>query len=580
MPTLASDKSIWEVRRASDPELVHRLAGALGVDRRIATLLVQRGITTFEEAHRFFRPELLDLHDPFLMKDMEKAVYRILSALEQGEGIMVYGDYDVDGTTAVALMMSYLLRVAEQGKLSFYLPDRYTEGYGVSFQGMDEAASRGCKLIISLDCGIRSNDKVDYARSLGMDFIICDHHTPGDVLPDALAVLDPKRSDCPYPYKELSGCGIGFKLIQALQSRLELDDVDVFESLDLVATSIAADIVPITGENRVLAFYGLKRINQQARPGLTALLRSTKELSGEAAPGREISITDLVFTAAPRINAAGRIDHGNLAVQLLLSHNLQSALEAVQEVNAHNVTRRSLDQQITAEALAMVNSHPNYSDARATVLFQPHWHKGVVGIVASRVIEHVYRPTIILTESQGKITGSARSVRDFDILEAISACADLLEQFGGHKFAAGLTLKPENLEAFCIRFEEEVAARISESQRVPVLEVDLELEPEDINPKFYRILKQFAPFGPGNMAPQFLCRNLNDSGNARIVGGKHLKLRLGKPEQPWFDAIAFGQAHNFEPISQGIPVDAVFSLEENYWNGKVSLQWNIKELRF
>ncbi len=574
MPTLVSGKSIWELGATPDPATVVRLAGEISVDRKIATLLVQRGITTFEEAQRFFRPELEHLHDPFLMADMEKAVYRLLSALEMGEKVMVYGDYDVDGTTAVALMYGFLQEYFDTEKLSYYIPDRLSEGYGISFQGIDEAQLRGCTLIIALDCGIRSVDKVDYARKKGIDFIICDHHQPGEALPEASAVLDPKRADCPYPYKELSGCGIGFKLAQALNSRLG-GKADVFAYLDLVATSIAADIVPITGENRVLAYFGLQRINTEARAGIRALLLPKNGLE----TGREVSITDLVFTAAPRINAAGRIDHGREAVALLLCNDFEAAQQAIIAIHAHNDTRRNLDQQITAEALAMLESNPSFSDARATVLYQAHWHKGVVGIVAARVLEKHYRPTIILTESNGKITGSARSVRDFDILEAITACADLLEQFGGHKYAAGLTLRPENLDAFCRKFEEVVSNTLSEAQRIPVVEVDLELEPEEITPKFYRILKQFAPFGPGNMAPLFLSRNLVDSGNARDLAGKHLKLRLGKPGQPWFDAIAFGQAEFLRPVASGIPVDAVYVIEENHWNGKVSLQWNVKEIR-
>jgi single-stranded-DNA-specific exonuclease len=441
------------------------------------------------------------------------------------------------------------------------------------------AEEAGCSLIVALDCGIRSVDKVNYALEKNIDFVICDHHLPGTLLPEAFAILDPKQSDCGYPYKELSGCGIGFKLIQALHER-NPNFPDPTDLLDLVATSIAADIVPITGENRILAFHGLHKVNQNPRPGLKALLVPSKELagdSGQSSSPKEFTIGDLVFTAAPRINAAGRIDHGKKAVELLLSESLQEASEAVFFIHQHNATRRTLDQQITSEALSILE---NNSDTHANILYQPHWHKGVVGIVASRVMETFYRPTLVLTESNGKITGSARSVRDFDIHEAIAACGDLLEQFGGHKYAAGLTMKPENFEEFSIRFEQVVAASIKPEQKIPVIDIDLELDPIEITPKFYRVMKQLAPFGPGNMTPVFIARGLSDDGSARIVGTNHLKLRLGKAGQPYFDAIAFNMGELLPSFSMGIPADVCYTLDENYWNGKSTLQWVVKDIRF
>ena len=579
MQVLKANKSTWLFAQTPPLPVVQALAEALGIDTKIATLLVQRGVSSFDDAKAFFRPELNDLHSPFLMKDMDKAVQRIVQALESEERIMIYGDYDVDGTTAVALVFAYLKPIFGEERICYYIPDRYSEGYGISFKGIDVAEEAGCTLIIALDCGIRSVDKVNYAREKGIDFIICDHHLPGVLLPEAYAVLDPKQSDCTYPYKELSGCGIGFKLMQALQ-QLDSSLADPCDLLDLVATSIAADIVPITGENRILAFHGMQKINRNPRPGLKALLVSSKDLSGDSgqqATQKELTITDVVFNAAPRINAAGRIDHGKKAVELLLSESLQEASEAVFYIHQNNTTRRTLDQQITAEALNILENNP---DTHANVLYQPHWHKGVVGIVASRVMEQYYRPTLVLTESNGKITGSARSVRDFDIHEAIAACGDLLEQFGGHKYAAGLTLKPENFEEFSIRFEQVVASTIKPEQKIPVVDIDLEIDPIDITPKFYRVMKQLAPFGPGNMTPVFLSRGLFDDGSARIVGTNHLKLRLGKAGQPYFDAIAFNMGELLPSFSMGLSADICYALEENHWNGRISLQWVVKDIRF
>jgi single-stranded-DNA-specific exonuclease len=576
MQTLHSSKTLWKKASPPEREKVSTLADALGIDTKLASILIQRGIENFEEARSFFRPDIMALHDPFLMKDMDKAVNRIQHALDKNERIMVYGDYDVDGTTAVALVYAYLKPFFGEARIMHYVPDRYSEGYGISFKGIDIAKEFSCSLIIALDCGIRSLDKVDYARTLGIDFIICDHHLPGALLPEAVAVLDPKRADCEYPYKELSGCGIGFKLVQALNERWQAE-VSCLHLLDLVATSIAADIVPITGENRILAYYGLSQINSNPRPGLKALLKPSKELdaSNNSVRKHEITISDLVFTAAPRINAAGRIDHGTKAVELLLTEDEHSANNAVFDIHQHNSTRRSLDQQITAEALQILE---NAGESHSNVLYMPHWHKGVVGIVASRVIERYYKPTIVLTESNGSITGSARSVRNFDVHEAIAACGDILVQYGGHKYAAGLTLKPENLDAFRQRFEEEVARRILPEHKVPVIEIDAELEPDEITPKFYRILKQLAPFGPGNMLPVFACKGVKDDGSVRIVGTNHLKMKLGKETGASFDAIGFNMSQYHTHISLGLPFDVCYTLEENHFNGHTTLQWVVKDI--
>jgi single-stranded-DNA-specific exonuclease len=573
----------WAIKPAADSELVNKLAGELNLETRLANLLAQRGVSTFEEARSFFRPALEDLHDPFLMLGMDKAVARIISGIENGERIMIYGDYDVDGTTAVALVFSFFKEFYSQN-IEYYIPDRYTEGYGISFQGIDSAATSGVNLIIALDCGIRSVDKVNYANEKSINFIICDHHLPGDELPAAIAILDPKQNNCSYPYKELSGCGIGFKLIQAL-APICCPAFDVYKTLDLVATSIAADIVPITGENRIMAYFGLKQINSAPRPGIKALLKPAKESVNYDTkaevnkPEKEITIESLVFTAAPRINAAGRIDHGRKAVELLIAETEAAAQEVSLHVNVQNGKRKDLDKLITEEALAILASNPAYRDTKSTVLFKADWHKGVVGIVASRVLEKFYRPTIVLTESNGMATGSARSVNGFDIHDAISQCAELLEQFGGHKYAAGMTLKLENVERFRQKFETVVSARITDEQLIPVVEIDMELNPDEINPKFYRILKQFAPFGPGNMAPVFLTKSLVDDGYARIVGGNHLKLKLGKSGQPFFDAIAFGMGEHLAELSKRIPVDVCYSLEENHWNGNVTLQWMVKDIK-
>lgn len=561
----------WVYRSVPDQQVVERLTHER-CPAVIARLLAQRGIVHPEEASAFFRPELEQLLDPFLMKDMDAAVQRVERALGDHERIMVYGDYDVDGTTAVALVYSFLQRYT--GELIFHIPDRYSEGYGISFAGVERAHREGCSLIIALDCGIKAHDKVDRARELGIDMIICDHHRPGDTLPAALAVLDPKRSDCPYPFKELSGCGIGFKLVQALAQRNGVPMEELLPLLDLVAVSTACDIVPVNGENRVLAHAGLKRLNNTPRPGIQAMLQM-------ANVKRRLCVTDLVFALGPRINAAGRIEHGQQAVELLLARDLQEAEQIALRVDAHNVQRQELDKDITREALGMIAADPHTADAWSTVLFKPTWHKGVIGIVASRLIEQYYRPTIVLTESNGKVVGSARSVRGFDVYEAINACSDLLEQFGGHMYAAGLTMRPEQVQPFRERFEAQVRATLPPLCRTPVEEVDLEVDLDAFNARFVNVLRHMAPYGPANMRPTFVARGLVDTGSARVVGTDHLKLTV-RPAQasgPRFDAIAFKQAHHLELVRSGAPFSALFTLEENEWQGRSTLQLNVKDIK-
>jgi single-stranded-DNA-specific exonuclease len=574
----------WYVKPQGDPVVVGELSQALGIDRNLTSLLVQRGITTFDDAKTFFRPSLDLLHNPFLMKDMDRAVERISQAVAQKEKILVYGDYDVDGTSAVALVYTFLKEF--HADLDFYIPDRYSEGYGISFKAIDFAAEAGFRLIIALDCGIKAVEKVEYANQKGIDFIICDHHRPGADLPPARAILDPKRSDCPYPYKELSGCGIGFKLIQAysLVNRLPFDKL--VQYLDLVAISIASDIVDITGENRILAYYGLKLINSRPRPGLEALLRlssmmKNEETNGGMAFNRELTITDLVFMIGSRINAAGRIESGKNSVRLLVTRDHEEARRLADQINAYNTERKTLDAQATQDALGMIGSDEQLRNARSTVIFHPSWHKGVIGIVASRLTEWYYRPTVVLTLSNGFITGSARSVRDFDIYEAVDACSDLLEHFGGHKFAAGLSLKPENLEAFREKFEATVAEKLRGTELVPVLEIDAILPLNAIGSRFYSILRQFAPFGPGNMAPVFMTKGVVDTGSSRVVGKNHLKLCVVHPEVSGgpFSGIAFQQGEHYDKVGRQIPFDICYHIEENEWNGSVNLQLNIKDIR-
>ncbi len=568
-----------------DPEKVREISKALGIDQSLGNLLVQRGVTSYDQAKTFFRPSLGDLFDPFLMKDMDKAIARIVRAVENNERILVYGDYDVDGTSAVALVYTFLLNFHEE--IDFYIPDRDNEGYGISFKGIDFASDTDVKLIIALDCGIKSVEKVAYATTKGIDFIICDHHRPGAEIPAASAILDPKRNDCTYPYKELSGCGIGFKLIQAYAQLNQIPFDQLIQYLDLVVISIASDIVDITGENRILAHFGLKLINSKPRPGLEALLRYSAMMKNDDGLGgnvfnRELTITDLVFMIGPRINAAGRIESGKNSVRLLITRNLEDAKRVAEQINAYNTERKTLDSQATIQAVGMIDENSKLRSARSTVIFHPNWHKGVIGIVASRLTETYYRPTIVLTLSNGLITGSARSVRDFDIYEAVDACSDLLEHFGGHKFAAGLSLKPENLEKFSTRFEAFVSDRLQGIELVPVLEIDSKLPLNVISSRFFSVLKQFAPFGPGNMAPLFVTNGVMDAGGSRIVGKNHLKLNVVHPEIAGgpFSAIAFQQGEQFGLIEKQIPFNICYHVEENEWNGLVNLQLNIKDIKF
>lgn len=558
----------WVVKDA-DQLVLSRLQTTLNMHPVLLQLLVQRGITTFEEARKFFRPALTDLHDPFLMKDMDKAVDRIERAAFGREKILIYGDYDVDGTTAVAAVYSFFRELGLP--VDYYVPNRYTEGYGISTQGIDWAKEHAFTLIIALDCGIKSIEKIDYAKRHGIDFIIGDHHLPGQTIPDAIAVLDPKRSDCTYPYKELSGCCIGFKLISAYAQKNQLPDESYLQYLDLVVVSIASDIVPITGENRVLAYYGLQKINSNPSEGLKALMQSSTTK-------KEFTISDLVFTVGPRINAAGRMDDARNAVQLLISGTAQHAAGNAEVLNKHNTDRREQDTSITAEALEMLRQDPGQQHKKSTVLFQPHWHKGVIGIVASRLIDTWYRPTIILTSSNGMATGSARSVAGFDIYEAILSCSDLLEQFGGHMFAAGLTLKQENLPAFIDRFESVVSETIEERFLTPEIEINAELELHDITPKFYSVLKQFAPFGPQNMKPVFMTRHVSDSGWSRIVGSTHLKFSVTKNNLS-IDGIGFGMGNLLPVVKSALPFDICYNLDENEWNNRKRIEMLVKDIR-
>jgi len=548
------------------------LTESLKISPTLASILCQRGICTYEEAKRFFRPSLSDLHDPFLMKGMDKAVNRLNEALHKSEKILVYGDYDVDGTTSVALMYGFLRGYTHQ--IDFYIPDRYKEGYGVSQQGVDWAAEHGFTLIICLDCGIKSADKVTYAIEKGIDFIICDHHLPDDDVPQAVAVLDPKQVDCPYPYKELSGCGVGFKLIQAFCLQNDIDQEEAYKLLDLLVVSIAADIVPITGENRILAHAGLRHLNgpQPMRPGLEAL----KEL---AAINYEMDISSIVFGFAPRINAAGRMGDAKNSVRMLLAQTKDDAFRMADIINESNKERRTKDTNITKEALQMIEEDDFLKSANSTVLFKETWHKGVIGIVASRCIEKYYRPTIILTQSNGKASGSARSVHGFNVHNAIESCADLLEQFGGHMYAAGLTLPVENVPAFRERFEEVVASTITEEQKIPQIQIDGKIELKQITRNFYNIIRQMEPFGPGNMAPVFVSECVYDTGSVRVVGDSHLKLRLTQDGYYSIDAIGFGLSDYYSVISKGIPFDVCYTVEENVYRGVISLQLRIKDIR-
>jgi len=557
----------WVMEQEGNRRQVLQLAEALQVDEVLSNMLVQRGVTNFEEARYFFRPDMGHLHDPFLMQDMEKAVLRIEKAIFNKEKILIYGDYDVDGTTAVSVVYQFFKQRYEH--IGFYIPNRYTEGYGISTAGIDFAAEHHFSLIIALDCGIKSIDKVIYAGKRSIGFIICDHHLPGAELPDAVAVLDPKRRDCLYPYKELSGCGIGFKLIQAYAEKNNIPWEEVSCYLDLVAVSIACDLVHINGENRTLAAFGLEKLNNNPSIGLKALM----DVAGKS---ENYTVSDLVFTIGPRINAAGRIDDAKHAVNLLIADCTTAAFDHGEFINLKNTERKEHDLSITGQALNMIDQDPLLINRRSTVVYQENWHKGVIGIVASRLTEKYYRPTVVLTKSNGYVTGSARSVYGFDLYEALCGCSDLLLQFGGHKYAAGLTLLPENVPAFSERFEQVVASVITEEQLVQRIEIDAEINLNQITPKFFRILKQFAPFGPENMTPVFLTKNVYVSGNINLVGANHLKICIVQEGSPIFSCIGFGLGEYISVLKNSMPFDICYTIEENVWNNQKTLQLNLK----
>ena len=560
----------WSLKDKADEGDVKRLAECLNIDTVLSTLLLHRGINTFEEARLFFRPDHRCLHDPFLMADMEKAVLRIEKAINDKEKILIYGDYDVDGTTAVALVYSFFKKLYH--RIEYYIPDRYREGYGISTRGIDYAAGHGFSLVIALDCGIKSTDKIAYANSKNIDFVICDHHLPAAVLPAACAVLDPKREDCGYPFKELSGCGIGFKLVQAYAEKNETAFEDVTCYLDLVAISIGCDIVHITGENRVLAHMGLQKINESPCLGVKTLM----EVAGK---GSHYSISDVVFLLGPRINAAGRIDDAKHAVELLISCNEEAAKEKSLLINTKNTERKGHDTQITDEALSLIGNNKTLINRKSTVVFNENWHKGVIGIVASRLTETYFRPTIVLTRSNGHVAGSARSVPGYDLYEALCECSDLLIQFGGHKYAAGLTMHPEQVEAFSDRFEEVVSATINPEHLIQQITIDAELRLEQIDPKFFRILRQFAPFGPENMSPVFLTKNVYISGVAGLVGESHLRMVVIQHGSPGFGSIGFNMGEYASQIKQGEPFDICYTIEENIWQERRAVQLNVKGIR-
>ena len=569
-----SDKK-WSLKDSAAPETVAQLSAELGIDGVLAELLVQRGVKTFEDARSFFRPRLEDLHDPFLMKDMDKAVERLHKAITSNEHILVYGDYDVDGTTAVAQVYSFVKKFTP--KVSFYIPDRYDEGYGLSYKALDWAGDNGIDLVITLDCGIKAIDKVEYARTKGIEVIICDHHLPEDELPAAVAILDPKREDCHYPYDDLCGCGVGFKLVQGYVQKYNLDPSVLEPLLDLQVVSIASDLVSMTGENRILAHFGLKRLNENPRQGLLAMINLSK-----LEPGH-VTIDDIVFKIGPRINAAGRMESGRLAVELLTATDEKTAIRIGDEINENNNERKSIDREITQQALEMVANGTALETENVTIVYNPTWNKGVVGIVASRLVEAYYKPMVVLTKSNGFITGSARSVSGFDLYSSIESCADLLENFGGHVYAAGLTMKEEHLEEFCRRMNKFVSGNITREELTPVVEIDAKLNFSQITPKFVRILKQFQPFGPGNNNPVFLTEDVYDAGNGRKVGagGVHLKLDLMQESQPYrqIAAIGFNMSEFYDHIKAGNPIDICYSIVENFYRGSSTIQLRLKDMR-
>ncbi|MFD0931723.1 single-stranded-DNA-specific exonuclease RecJ [Psychroflexus salinarum] len=559
----------WTLIEKADPTKINHIQESIGVDQPIAELLVKRRIETFEDAKNFFRPSLDKLHDPFLMKGMQEASDLILQKRNEKKPVMVFGDYDVDGTTSVALMSTYLRGLGFE--VLSYIPDRYDEGYGISYKGIDHAKANGIDLIIALDCGIKAIEKVNYAKNLGIDFIICDHHRPGNQIPDAIAVLDPKQEDCNYPYDELCGCGVGFKLVQALQIKLEKPQKEIYKYLDLVATAIGSDIVPITGENRILAHFGLKLINSRRRPAFKAILEQTKK--------KELTITDVVFMIGPRINAAGRMKHGLLATELLCETNLEKVKALAQDIELYNASRKDADRSITEEAIQLIKDYKE-EERFTTVVYQSHWHKGVIGIVASRLTETYYRPTLVFTKSGDKLAASARSVKGFDVYDALESSSEFIEQFGGHKYAAGLTLKENNFEKFKTKFEEVVKSSINPDLLTPEITYDSEIQFQDITPKFIRILKQFAPFGPRNMKPTFVSKNVSTTGFVKALGeeGLHLKTNLLQ-NGIVITAIGFGLGNKKEIMDLNEPFDIIFTIEENEWNGTTSLQLNLKDIK-
>lgn len=562
----------WIFKEEIDKTIVEQLSREINVNSTISQILIQRNIADFYTAKKFFRPSLDQLHDPFLMRDMKKAMQRLHIAMEQDQSVLVYGDYDVDGTTSVSLVYGFLRNFYTN--IDFYIPDRYKEGYGISKTGIDWADEHNIDLIITLDCGIKAIDMTDYANTKDIDMIICDHHLPGETLPNAYAILDPKMEDCPYPYKELSGCGVGFKLLQAFCDEFGYDPDLLYEYLDLVAVSIAADIVPITGENRVLAYHGLKKLNESPRLGLEALIK----LAGIR---NQINISSIVFGIGPRINASGRMDHAKTAVELLLADNYKTIEALAESLDVKNLERRNFDATITNEALEMIEQEKVNGDHKSTVLFKDDWHKGVIGIVASRCIDKFYRPTIILTESNGKATGSARSVDGFDIYEAIAECSDLLDQYGGHMYAAGLTMDVDKVDAFKEKFEQIVAEKISDEQLIPLIDIDCEIDLKDINYKFYNILEQMAPFGPGNMQPVFVTHQLHVSGRPRILKKQHLKFFVKQNEEDEaMEALGFGQAEYYDLIASGMRFSMAYYIEENNYMGNKNLQLRVKDIRF
>jgi len=564
----------WRIKKPADINDLKHLSAALNVDMAIANLLIQRGIKTFSEARSFFRPKLTDLHDPFLMKDMDKAVARVKKAIDNDEKVMIYGDYDVDGTTSVALMYSFLK--SRLTNIEYYIPDRYMEGYGISRLSIDYASENKITLVIVLDCGIKAVDKIAYAKELGIDFIICDHHNPDDTIPNAVAVLDPKQTDCLYPFKELSGCGVGFKLIQAFCMNQGIPEEVAFELLDLVVVSIASDIVPLMGENRVLAYFGLQKLNSNPSTGLKTIIKYAGLVG-------EIKINDIVFKIGPRLNASGRIEHGKKSVAILLAEDAKELDDLGLEINSYNEIRKTLDRDITQEALEIIEKSQFYKGRVSTVIYNRDWHKGVVGIVASRLTEYYYRPTVVLTESNGLATGSARSVGEFDLYEAIGACADLLESYGGHMYAAGLSMKLENVAEFSRRFEQVVRNSISEEQLKQTIEIDAKISLSDLSPKFLRLLNQFEPYGPHNMMPTFLTENVFDSGTSRLVGknNEHLKLDLMEANRSSavFSGIAFSQSDHMEMIKKSEPFDICYTVTENEYRSKTYMQLNVRDIK-